>query len=179
MKSTKRIAVLGVMAALSVLLVYFIRMPIFPSAPFLEYDPADIPILICTLLYGPWNGLLLTIVVSTVQGLTVSAQSGIIGIVMHIFATGAFVLVAGLIYHRKKSWKTAIIGTVAGVLVMTTTMMLWNLLLTPLFLGVPMSVVAGMIIPIIMPFNLIKAGINGFIALVTFKQIGKALKEPV
>ncbi|HAA37600.1 MAG TPA: hypothetical protein DCE00_01870 [Firmicutes bacterium] len=88
---------LAMLAALSVLLVYLVRFPIFPSAPFLEYDMADVPILIGTFLFGPWSGLILTIVVSLLQAATVSAGSGWIGALMHIVATGAFFLVGGSI----------------------------------------------------------------------------------
>ena len=87
-----RIAAMGVFTALSIVLVYFIHLPIFPAVPFLEYDPADIPIIICAYLYGPQHGLILTVIVSVVQGLTVSAQSGWIGILMHILSTGALVI---------------------------------------------------------------------------------------
>ena len=97
--STRKLTAMGLMAAVSVMLVAVVHFPIFPAAPFLEYDPADISIFICTFLYGPVSGLLLTLVVSVIQGLTVSAASGPIGIIMHIFATGTFVLVSGNIYR--------------------------------------------------------------------------------
>jgi riboflavin transporter FmnP len=168
-----RIAVMGMMGALSILLVVFIHFPLFPGAAFLEYDPADIPILVCTFIYGPLNGLLLTVVVSVVQGVTVSAQSGVIGIVMHVLATGVLVLVAGTIYHRKKSWKTAVGGVVAGALAMTATMVFWNIIFTPIFMGMPRSAVYPMLLPIIIPFNMLKAGINGAVTLVTYRHIEK------
>ena len=171
-QSTRKLVTMALMAALSIILVYLIRIP-FPGATFLEYDPADVPILIGTFIYGPWNGLLLTIVVSVVQGLTVSAHSGVIGIMMHIFATGAFVLVAGLIYNRKKTWKSAAIGLGVGALTMVVTMVIWNIIFTPIFMGVPRSVVMPMIVPFIVPFNIIKAGVNGIVTLITYKQIGK------
>ena len=72
----------------------------FPAAAFLEYDPADIPILIGTFAYGPIAGFILTIVVSLIQGSTVSAGSGVIGIVMHIVATGSCTLICGTIYQK-------------------------------------------------------------------------------
>ena len=53
-----RLAKLGLLAALSIVLVFFIHFPIFPTAKFLEYDPADIPIMIATFAFGPWYGLL-------------------------------------------------------------------------------------------------------------------------
>ena len=43
------IARLGVMAALSVVLAALFHFPLFPAASFLEYDPADIPILLVAL----------------------------------------------------------------------------------------------------------------------------------
>ena len=49
-----RLAKLGLLAALSIVLVFFIHFPIFPTAKFLEYDPADIPIMIATFAFGPW-----------------------------------------------------------------------------------------------------------------------------
>lgn len=98
-----RLAKLGLLAALSIVLVFFIHFPIFPTAKFLEYDPADIPIMIATFAFGPWYGLMTTIVVAVVQGLTVSASGGIYGIIMHIIATGTFVLVAGFLYQKHKT----------------------------------------------------------------------------
>lgn len=49
----RKLTTMGMMAAVSIILVYLIHFPIFPAASFLEYDPADIPIFICTFLYGP------------------------------------------------------------------------------------------------------------------------------
>ena len=77
---TLKVTTLGMLAAVAIVLVAVIHLPILPAAPFLEYDPADIPILIGTFLYGPWTGLALTVVVSLLQGITVSAASGWIGI---------------------------------------------------------------------------------------------------
>ena len=102
-ENTGRLVRLGMLAALSLLLVYFIRFPIFPSAAFLEYDMADVPILIGTFLYGPLWGLGLTAVVSGLQWVLVSQSSGPIGALMHFIATGSYVIVAGLIYRHWRS----------------------------------------------------------------------------
>ena len=112
-RNTLRLATMGMLAALAVLLVAFVHFPLIPAAPFLEYDPADVPILIGTFLYGPWAGLGLAGVVCIVQGLTVSAASGPIGILMHFLGTGACVLAAGLIYRRWHTYKGAV-GVCAG-----------------------------------------------------------------
>ncbi|MEG1510156.1 MAG: ECF transporter S component, partial [Clostridia bacterium] len=107
--SSKKIAGLGILSALSIVLASVIHFPLFAIAPFLEYDPADIPIFITTFMYGPLTGLIITIFVSLIQGFTVSAQSGVYGIIMHVIATGTFVIVAGNIYKHKKTLKMAIV----------------------------------------------------------------------
>lgn len=117
--STRQLVSMAMLGAISIVLVAVIHFPLIPAAAFLEYDPADIPILICAFAYGPLAGLLLTVVVCFIQGFTVSAQSGIIGIVMHIFATGCCVLVTGNIYKRNKTRKTAVIALILGALVQT------------------------------------------------------------
>uniref|UniRef100_UPI003AB1823D ECF transporter S component n=1 Tax=Anaerotignum lactatifermentans TaxID=160404 RepID=UPI003AB1823D len=66
---------LGMLGAISLILVATVHFPIIPAAPFLEYDPADVPILIGTFAFGPVAGFLLTVVVSIIQGMTVSAAS--------------------------------------------------------------------------------------------------------
>ena len=79
-KKTVKMVKMGVMVAISVAMVYLVHFPIFPAVPFLEYDPADISILIGTFAFGPEAGLVLTVVTAVVQGLTVSAGSGLYGI---------------------------------------------------------------------------------------------------
>ena len=121
-KKTVKMVKMGVMVAISVAMVYLVHFPIFPAVPFLEYDPADISILIGTFAFGPEAGLVLTVVTAVVQGLTVSAGSGLYGILMHMIATGVLVLVSGMIYNRKKTKATAVFGLTAGMAAMAVVM---------------------------------------------------------
>ena len=176
-QNVRKLTALGMLGAISLILVATVHFPIIPAAPFLEYDPADVPILIGTFAFGPVAGFLLTVVVSIIQGMTVSAASGgPIGIIMHIFATGSCVLIAGNIYRRNKTRKAAAIALIVGALVMTGAMVLMNLVLTPIFLGTSMEEVIPMLLPAIIPFNLIKAGLNCAITFVLYKSISHLLK---
>lgn len=174
-KALNRLAKLGVLAALSVVLVFFIHFPIFPSAAYLEYDPADIPIMIGTFAFGPWYGLLLTAAVALIQGITVSAAGGIYGILMHIISTGCFVLVAGSIYQKHKTKKTAMLALLCGVAAWGLIMLPANLLVTPIFTGMPVEAIRAILLPVILPFNLIKAGINAFVTFLVYKSISPML----
>ena len=161
---TVKLVKMGAMAAISVALVYLIHFPIFPAVAFLEYDPADIPILIGTFAFGPLAGLALTVVTSVIQGLTVSSGSGLYGILMHVIATGVLVIVSGSIYSRKKTKTMAVV------------MMGANIVITPLFMGVSAEAVWSLM-PFIVGFNLIKAGINGGVTFILYKRIANFLRR--
>ena len=171
-----KIVKLALLSALSILLMLTIRFPIIPSAPFLEYEPGDVPALIGAFLYGPGAGLLITAAVSLFQATTVSAGSGWIGAVMHMVATGTMVLVAGLIYRKVHTLKGAILALVAGTLGMTLIMIPLNLYFTTKFLGVPVEAVKAMIVPVIIPFNVIKATANSALTVLVYKSVAKVLR---
>lgn len=169
--NTKKMVTMAVLIALSIVFVYLVHFPIFPAAPFLEYDPADIPILMGTFLYGPLAGIILTVIAATIQGLTVSSASGIIGIMMHIFATGSFVIVTGNIYKHTAGKKGVVIALISGIMVVTLTMVIWNVIFTPLFMGTALKDVLPLLIPAIIPFNLVKAGINGLMSAILYNRL--------
>lgn len=166
---------MAMLVAISVVMVSLIHFPIFPGAAFLEYDPADIPILIGGFAYGPLAGIVLTVIASVVQGFTVSAGSGLYGILMHIISTSTLVLVACGIYRVKHTKMGAVIGLICGTLSMAAVMVVANYFITPLFLGTPQEVVNGMLLPVIMPFNLIKAGINSIVTFLVYKVVSRHL----
>ena len=179
----KRLVVLAMLAAISVVLVWAVHVPLIPVVSFLEYDPADVPILIATMAYGPVAGVVLTVVVSVIQGLTVSAGSGAYGIIMHIIATSTLVLVAGTIYKFRHTRSGAVIGLVAGVLAMTFALMVFNHFITPYFITPDWSDAAAvaanrayvdtLLVPFIAPFNLIKAGVNSTITFLVYKVVSR------
>lgn len=170
--STKKIVILGVLSALSIVLVALVHFPVFPAVAFLEYDPADVPILITGFAFGPAAGLIVTVIVSLIQGLTVSATSGIYGIIMHVLATGAYVSVSSMIYKRNRTRKGAAVALVAGVAAMTLVMIGANMVVTPYFTGWPASAVWELM-PYIAGFNLLKAGVNAVITALLYKRISR------
>lgn len=174
-----RLAKLGMLTALSVLLVYAIHFPIFPAASFLEYDMADVPILIGTFLYGPWWGLALTAVVSLLQWLLVSPQSMWVGAVMHFCATGSYVIAAGLIYGKMRTLKGALIGMAVGSVLQTAMMIPMNLIFTVHFFGVPKETVLTLLPTAIIPFNAIKTVANSILTFLLYKRVEKLLKKEI
>ena len=55
-------------------------------------------------------------------------------------------------------------------------MVIANLLVTPLYLGVTREMVIGMLLPAIIPFNLLKGAINGIITFLLYKKVSNFLE---
>ena len=170
MTKTKKLVFSGLLCAVSIILLYipFLRMPLVAAAPFLEYDAMDIPIIIGGFMLGPVYGIVLTVVCALIQGLTVSSASGIYGIIMHIIATGVLVTVSSLIYKANKTRLGLIMALIAGSAAMVAVMVPANLIVTPIFTGWPQSAVRDLLLPGIIPFNALKAGINSVVAFLVY-----------
>lgn len=175
--STRKMVMMAVLAGLSMVMVTWVHFPIIPSAPFLEYDPADVPLLIGAFMFGPLAGLIMTVVVSLIQALTVSAASGWVGFVMHVIATGTLVLVAGSIYQYKHTFKGALIALICGAIAMTAVMIPSNLFFTVKYWGMPLEAVKALIPAAIIPFNLIKSVANSIITLILYKRISNLMRR--
>ena len=173
-ETIKKMTVMAMLAALSMVLVYAIHVPLIPVVPFLEYDPADIPILIAAMAYGPVSGLVLTVVVSIIQGMFIST-TGPWGILMHVIATGTLVLVAGGIYRLRHTRAGAVLGLVFGTLAMGLVMVPANHFITPVWMGAPTEVVDSLMLVGILPFNLLKGVLNSVIYFVAGRPLSRVM----
>lgn len=162
MNKTKKITFTGIMIAVAYVSLYFIRIPIMPSASFLRLDIKDVFILIPGLIFGPVYALIGAICVSLLQMFSVS-EYGVIGLIMNIVSASAYTLPVAFIYNKIKNNKGLIIGLIIGCISMTAMMLLWNYLISPLYMGVPRAAIVKMLIPVFLPFNLIKSGINSIL----------------
>ncbi len=178
-ENIRKLTVTAMLVAVSVVLVWLVHFPLFPTAAFLEYDPADIPILIGTFAYGPVAGILLTIAASAIQALTVSAQSGLYGFLMHVISTSLLCVTAGVIYRFNHTRIGAAVALACGTLAMGFGMMLANHFITPIFMGVPTAVVDDMLLTVFLPFNLIKAGLNAILTFLVYKPISNHLIKKI
>jgi len=105
------------------------------------------------------------------------SSTGFYGLLMNIVSTCSFVIPAAIIYKNVHKMKGALISLGTGMICMTCMMMLWDYIITPIYMGVDRSVVAGMMMSVFMPFNLVKSGINAGITLLLYKPIITALRK--
>lgn len=161
------------LCAIAYVMVVIGRIPV---VLFLKYDPKDIIITLGGLIWGPMTSFIVSVIVSLIEMMTIS-ENGPIGLIMNIVSTCSFACTASFIYKKKRTLSGAVIGLVAGSLTMVVVMLLWNYLITPIYMGYPREVVAELLIPAFLPFNLLKAGLNAGFTFLLYKPITMALRK--
>ncbi|MCH5300555.1 MAG: ECF transporter S component [Ruminococcus sp.] len=172
----KKMVILGIITAMAFVSVVFFRLPIIPSVPFLDLEFKSAIILIGAFIFGPLSGLSMTLAVCIIEMFTIS-DTGVIGCIMNILSTACLVCPAAFVYKKKQTALRAIIGVIIGAILMTFAMVLWNYIVTPIYMGVPREMVVKLLIPAFIPFNLLKAGLNGGVALFIYKFAITALQK--
>lgn len=173
--STRYMAAVAMFAALSFVSVLIAK--VIPNvAGFLSYEPKDAVIVIAGLLYGPLTSVLISVIVSLIEMLTISS-TGPYGFLMNVISTCAFAVPAAWYYQKHKTQKDAVIGLSFGVITMVVAMLLWNYIITPFYMGVSRETVAGMLMSVFLPFNLVKGGINAGLTLLLYKPVVGALRK--
>ena len=169
----RRSVLLAMMAAIAYLIVSYIRIPV---VLFLKYEPKDVVITIACFLLGPMASFAISFVVSLLEMVTVS-DTGPIGALMNLLSTCTFACTASLVYKKCHKLKGAVLGLAAGSVTMIVAMLLWNWLITPLYMGVPREQVEALLLPAFLPFNALKAGLNSALILGLYKPLTAALRR--
>ena len=168
---TRQLVTMALMCAIAALLS-FIQIPLIPGVTFLTYDPSLMPAMVCGFAFGPAAGLAVGYVGAIIHGILMADFSGAI---MNILVVTGFILPAALVYRRSRTFKSGVIGLVLSAVAATVMAILGNLVITPMWLGVPLDAVVAMILPILTPFNLAKAGINAVLTLIVYKSISNLI----
>lgn len=171
---TKKLVLLAMFAAIAYIIVALIRIPVIL---FLSYEPKDVIITIGGFLFGPLSCAIISLVVSLVEMVTISG-TGPIGALMNFISTCCFACTASLIYKKLHTGRGAVWGLLCGSFLMIGMMLLWNYLITPLYMvNTSRQDVAAMLIPVFLPFNALKAGLNTAITLFIYKPLVTALRR--
>jgi len=176
--NAKKIVTLAMLAAVAFVVMYLSKLVFrpFAVAGFLTFDLKDVIIAIAGFIFGPLSAFFVSVVVSLIEMVTVS-DTGLIGFVMNVLSTCAFACVASAIYSRRRDMAGAVLGLLCGLVAMTAVMLLWNYLITPLYMKVTREQVAAMLLPVFMPFNLVKAAMNAAVTLLLYKPLVGALRK--
>lgn len=189
--TTNSLVKISVLSVLSyILMMIEFPLPLFPS--FLQFDFSDIPALLGAFTLGPVAGVLVQLVKALLHFLTKS-QTGGVGELANFLVGISYIVPAALIYHRKKDRNHALIGLIAGTIMMTVVGVIVNLYITLPFYSafMPMdaivnlgTVVNSKIVDVttlvlygISPFNILKGAIIAFVTLLIYKKVSPILKN--
>ena len=174
----KRIVVLALFCAMAYVTCFFLR--ISGIGGFLSFEIKDTVITLAAMLFGPLTGVAISFVVALMEMLSFSS-TGPIGALMNFVSSAVFSACASTVYIYcpviKKKISGAVVGLITGVVVMTAVMMVMNLIFTPIYQNVPVEVVKNMMLPLLLPFNAIKATLNAALVMMLYKTVSVLLKR--
>lgn len=174
----RQILALAMFAAIAYISLFVMR--IGGIGGFLTFDVKDAIIAVAAMIFGPLHGILISFVVSLVEMITISG-TGPWGFLMNFVSSAVFSSVASSIYHSaphlKKTFGGAIAGLCGSVVSVICVMMVLNIFVTPIYYQVPVEAVYKMLLPLLLPFNAIKAVANAAIVFVLYKPLSNALRR--
>ena len=185
----RAVAATAIFSALgTILMILEFSVPFVPS--FLKFDFSDLPALIVSFAYGPLWGVAVCLVKNLLH-LPFTSSTGVGELSNFILGT-VFVLTAGIIYRFVKNKKGAIIGSLAGALMMSLLQFITNYYLVYPFYSnfMPMDAIIGayqVIIPwvdnlwkalfaINFPFTFIKGLLDSVICILVYKKLSPIMK---
>ncbi len=184
---------IGMLSAIATVLMLFeIPLPFAPS--FYEIDLSEVPVLVGCFVMGPAAGAIIELVkvlLNLVINGTLTAGVGEFG---NFLIGCSFVVPAGILYHRIRSKKGAVIGMILGTACMTVFGCVINAyLLLPTYakaFQMPMDALIGMgtavnpsidslmtfVLFAVAPFNLLKGALVSTVVLLIYKKISPIFK---
>lgn len=175
-QTTVTITLAALFSALAYLTVFFFRIPFIPAVGFLKYEAKDAVLALEALILGPIPTVFSSLVISLIEMVTIST-TGPIGAIMNFLSSMAFVLPVGIIYSKKRTLGAAVIGLICAVISETVVMLLWNYLISPIYMGISREAIVELLLPGFLPFNAIKSLLNAAITFVLYKPIITVLRS--
>ena len=151
---THRIAVTAMLSAAATVLM-FLEFPIpFLIPSFVELDFSELPALLAAFSLGPVSGVVVCLVKNVIKGLLFSGTGGV-GEMCNFLLGICFVIPAGLIYRYKRTRSGALMGALAGAVIMAVCSIPVNYFISyPVYTKfLPMDVIISMYQEIVQSFN--------------------------
>ncbi|MFP1711256.1 ECF transporter S component [Gardnerella vaginalis] len=168
--SSEKIAKYALFVALS-MAVSFIEFPLIPDLSYLKYDPSGIVCLIAGFAYGPFAAAIVSVL-----GFAPHFFTNPFGAIMAILVSLGASVSAAIVYKKIRTKEGAIISLVIGSIVAIVLAIVGNLIITPLYAHISVEQVAALIVPALLPFNVIKLAIHCAITMLVYKPVSKLLK---
>ena len=189
---TRDLTLIAMLGAICCVLMH-IDFPLPFMPPFMNFDLCGLVELIGGFAMGPLQAFCIILVKILLKLATEGTSSAFTGEIQNVILSCAYVLPPVILYHRNKSKKTAIKGMAIGSVTCSVLAIFTNLyIIIPFYMALmgqemdyfiqmcaevnPMvqNAVTFVILGVL-PFNLIKCGINSVGALVLYKRLSPIL----
>lgn len=192
--NTRTMVKVSILGAFSFLLMLF-DFPLWFAPNFLKVDFSDVPAMIGSFALGPFAGVLIQLLKNLLNLIIEGSQTGAVGELANFVVGSIFVYTAGAIYHKNKTFKTAIVGMIAGTLSMTVAISIANyFVMIPLYakiFGWPIEDIVALgsavnkyvvdfktlILFSVVPFNILKGVMVTLITTLLYKKVSPILKR--
>ena len=189
-KGARYIAYVGMFSAMAGALM-LLEIPLFFAPSFYKMDLSELPVLLCSFYLGPVAGVTTEFLKVVIKLLLKGTSTAFVGDFANFAVGCVFILPASMIYHARKSKRSAIIGMVIGTAVMAVFGSAFNAVyLIPKFaqlFGMPVDVIVSMgtginprIVSVgtlalyaVVPFNLLKGFIDSVLTFLLYKRLEK------
>jgi riboflavin transporter FmnP len=168
--NVRLLVTIGMLSTIAYLLMLLnFPLPLLPS--FLFIDFSDIPAMIATLIFGPIAGILVELFKNVLNYFMTGSQTGIpVGHIANFLAGISFILPTYYLYNRIKTRKGMTLALIFGTLTMAVIMSILNYyFILPAYTALlNFPDMRNLVLPAILPFNILKGGIMSFIFMLLF-----------
>ena len=184
----RTLAIVGMLSAVAVVLMAF-EIPL-PFAPvFYKIDFSEVSVLIGCFTMGPLAGAAIELLKNLLHVVISGTQTAGVGEVANFLIGCAFIVPAGVIYHKKHTRRGALIGMASGTVLMSVIGGVLNAyVLLPVYakaFGMPLDAlvemgtevngnitsVATLVLFAVTPFNLLKGVLVSLVVFLIYKKI--------
>lgn len=192
--TTRKVAMIGMFSAISgILMLFEFPLPMI-APPFYELDFSELPVLICGFAFGPVAGVVTEFLKVMIKLFLKSTSTAFVGDLANFAVGCTMILPATIVYHFKKSKKTAVVACVVGTICMALFGTAFNAIyLIPAFsklYGIPLEGIIAMgseinasindivtfVVICVGPLNIIKGTTISVITLLIYKHLSPILK---
>lgn len=192
--NTKVIAKVGVLGAVATVLM-LLDFPLWFAPNFYKLDFSEVPVLLGAFALGPGAGAMIELVKILLNFVLNGTDTGGIGEFANLLIGLSFIVPAGFIYKKNKSYKSAIVGLGIGTITLALVGALLNYyLLLPVYskvYGAPIHAFVDManalnpaitdlktfIMYAVVPFNIFKGVVVSAMVILIYKKLSPILHK--
>lgn len=173
-KNVRDLVMISLLAAASFMLMYVVQIPLLPAAPFLKWDPSDLPNVLGGLVLGPGPAVAIALL-KCLLFLVFKGSEGPIGAFMAFASSAALAVPVALIYRRWSNHLGFLVGLSLGTVTLALAMAFVNYYFALGAFGIPQDSHLYLVKAAVVPFNLLR----GVISSALIYPVYLAMRQPI